>query len=131
MSPRRRVPDPWPWPEDTPIVRRERVAWGYREALSKTDPHLARQIDQRCAEWGQTWILGDRQRLDDDALLTTDEVADHFDVRPRTVDQWHHRDGLPAVHTPDGIRYRYGAVLGFYRDRRRRWRRRDRAGASA
>ena len=125
MSPRRQRVDRWPWPEDTPIRRREKVAHGYRDELHKADPDRARLLDERLAAWGQTWILGNRRQLPEDDLLTTEQVADHWDVAPRTVDQWHHRDGLRATRTRDGIRYRVADVIVFLQRRQSRRRRRQ------
>lgn len=130
MSPRRRPADRWPYPGDNPLRRRERIAHAYREALQRvlsevrrcphgcvprTLRHLDVVLDRRSIEWGQRWVITDRRRLDDHELLTTEEVADHFDVSVRTVEQWHHRDGLSRRETVDGIRYVYGEIVEFRR----------------
>lgn len=118
MSPRARPPERWPWPGDSPLQRRERIAQGYRDALRRADPSTAQLLDDRCRAWGQAWVLADRAPLPDDQLLDTAEVAQHRGVEPRTVDQWRHRDGLAATETPDGVRYRAGDVADFLRSRR-------------
>jgi excisionase family DNA binding protein len=43
-----------------------------------------------------------------DALLTTQQVADHFNVHPETVKEWVRKRKLRAVRTPGG-QYRYRA----------------------
>lgn len=119
MSPRRRPAERWPWPEDTGLERREKIARSYRDALRQVAPEDAERLDAMAAAVGQTWVLTTRRQLPDDELLDTAAVAEHFDVDVRIVDQWRYRDGLSAQHTPDGVRYRYADVVQFLADRRR------------
>lgn len=130
MSPRRRPPEEWPWPTDSPLQRRERIAQAYRDALHRAAPEMAELLDGRCTAWGQTWVLGTRQQLPEDELLTTAQVAELWNVAPRSVDQWRHRDGLPFTETADGVRIRYGDAVAFHQARRAARRPSTRSGAS-
>ncbi|MPZ66188.1 MAG: hypothetical protein GEU83_11965 [Pseudonocardiaceae bacterium] len=118
MSPRRRQPDPWPWPADTPLDRARRVARSYRDALADADPDTCSQLDARMTELGQGWVQPKPLLHHDNDLLTATEVADMCDVKVRTVDVWRSR-GLPAVSTPDGTRYRAADVVDYHARKRR------------
>ncbi len=118
VSPRRR--SRWPWPADTALDRREAIARAYRVALRRVDQAAADHLDGIAVAVGQSWILSTRRALPADELLDTAAVADHFDVTARLVDQWRDRDGLRAVRTADGVRYRYGDVVAFLAARRHR-----------
>ncbi|GAA1962044.1 helix-turn-helix domain-containing protein [Amycolatopsis minnesotensis] len=109
--------DPWPWPGDSPLDRARRVARTYREALLRDAPETCAELDDRCRELGQSWVVPKPLTFGQDDLLDADEVADMCDVRPGTVRQWRRR-GLPTVDTVDGVRYRVADVLAYHADRR-------------
>jgi hypothetical protein len=120
MSPRRKEPDPWPWPADTPVERARRVAWSYREQLNALAPEACRQLDERTLQLGQKWIVPRLTLYSDDDQLTIDEVADFCDVKLGTVDRWIAR-GLRSIDTPDGRRFVLSDVLDYHaRNRQRR-----------
>lgn len=109
--------DPWPWPGDSPLDRRSRVARTYREALAEADPARCAQLDAAARRLGQGWVLPSVLDHQTDDLLTAPEVAEMCNVQPATVRQWRRR-GLPAVRTPDGLRYRVADVLDYHAQRR-------------
>jgi hypothetical protein len=119
VSPRRRPPDPWPWPADTPTERARRVARAYRDAYLAVAPEPCRDLDQRVQALGQPWIVPAVAQFTDDDLLTVDELADFCGVRPGTIDQWRAR-GLSSVDTPDGRRFLIRDVLEYQAQTRRR-----------
>ncbi|WP_143268508.1 MerR family transcriptional regulator [Amycolatopsis vastitatis] len=111
--------DPWPWPGDSPLDRARRVARNYRDALMRADAEACGELDRRCRDLGQGWIVPQQMKFGQDDLLDVDEVADLCDVQADTVRQWRRR-GLPTVDTPDGQRYRVADVLAYHAERRRR-----------
>lgn len=113
------IPDPWPWPGDSPLDRRSRVARTYREALAEADPARCAQLDESARRLGQGWVLPSVLDHQADDLLTAPEVAEMCNVQPATVRQWRNR-GLPAVRTPDGLRYRVADVMDYHAQRRYR-----------
>lgn len=117
--PRKRLTDPWPWPADSPIDRRERLARIYREALLRVDPDECYRLDADAARVGATWIAPKRAIYEPDDQLTAELLADDQRVQPRTIDAWV-ADGMRVIHSRDGSRYRYGDVLDYLADRRRR-----------
>lgn len=119
MSPRRRNPDPWPWPGDTPVERARRIARSYRDALLAAEPDTCTALDARAARLGQGWITPKPLAYHDDDLLTAPEVATMCDVQPGTVDQWRKR-GLPVTTTPDGPRFLVRDVLAYHAEKRRK-----------
>ena len=119
MSPRRRVPDPWPWPADTPLDRARRIAQSYRDALFAHKPAECEHLDRKAAELGQGWIIPQVLVHSADDQLNTEQVAEFCNVQPRTVDAWRSR-GLKAIETNEGIRYLVRDVLDFNAERRKR-----------
>lgn len=119
MSPRRKAPDPWPWPADTPTERARRVALSALAELEKVAPERARTFVDRITGMGEPWLRRAIVRYQDDDLLTAAEVADVCGVQPGTVDQWRHR-GLRDVDTVDGRRFLMRDVLEYHAARRRR-----------
>lgn len=120
MSPRKRPPDPWPWPGDSVLDRARRVAREYRDALAATDPQRCAALDQRVVELGQPWIVPQPVTVGPDDLLTAEQLADYAQVGVRTINEWRRR-GLEAVDTVDGPRYRPRDLIAW--DTRRRERR--------
>ncbi|MCP2168120.1 helix-turn-helix domain-containing protein [Goodfellowiella coeruleoviolacea] len=119
MSPRRKAPDPWPWPEDSTLDRARRVAGQYRESLSKVDPDECARIDAAVIRLGQGWVVPQPVTADMDDLLTVDQAAEYAGVRLRTIDEWRRR-GLVVVTTPDGVRVTPRALAEYQRSRRER-----------
>lgn len=120
MSPRKRPPDPWPWPADTPTERARRVAWSYRQELAGIAPDRCAKLDARTQELGQAWIVPQLAVYTPDDQLTTDEVAEFCGVQPATVDTWTRR-GLPHHQDPDGHRrFVMRDVLDYHAENRRR-----------
>ena len=113
--------DAWPWPADTELERARRVARQYREALQHVAPNLARHLDDICTRCGQRWIAAAPVVLDPDELLTTGEVAELRQVRPRTVTKWRLElnPPLPTISTPDGLRVRVGDLEAWEAGRQR------------
>lgn len=119
MSPRKRLADKWPWPNESPTERREHLARIYRDKLMEVAPEECLRLDADAVRCGQTWITPRKAIYKQDDLLTAELVADDQHVQPRTVDAWV-ADGMRVLHTPDGSRYRYGDVLDYLAGRRRR-----------
>jgi len=119
VSPRRKQPDPWPWPADTPTERARRVARAYRDAYALVAPERCRELDQRVQGLGQVWIVPAVAQYTDNDLLTVDEIADFCGVQPGTIDQWRAR-GLPSVDTPDGRRFLIRDAIEYQARARRR-----------
>ncbi|MFD6069395.1 MerR family transcriptional regulator [Amycolatopsis lurida] len=111
--------DPWPWPGDTPLDRARRIARTYREALMIAAPDTCVDLDARCRDLGQTWVVPKPLSFGPDDLLDAKEVADMCNVQPSTIRQWRRR-GLATQDTPDGLRYRVADVLDYHAGRRRR-----------
>ncbi|MFR9807085.1 helix-turn-helix domain-containing protein [Pseudonocardia sp. RS010] len=115
-------PDPWPWPADTPRDRDRRIARAYRGALHELHPAVVAHLDQTFRDLGQAWISEEPVAYDLEDLLTPEQVADFAQVARRTVDTWRleRTPPLPTVRTPDGIRIRFGDLIEWQADRRRR-----------
>jgi hypothetical protein len=116
---RARPQDPWPWPADNPLERRSRVGRAYRDKLAEEAPEACAQLDAVFSRLRQGWVLPKRTTVGMDDLLTVEQAADYFDVKPRTIDAWRAR-GLNVTQTPEGIRYRVGDIYDYHRDRRLR-----------
>lgn len=114
--------DPWPWPADTQLERARRVARAYRDVVAKLAPNVVAQLDAAMAERGQGWVDARPLAHDLDDLLTVEEAAEFSQVRPRTITTWRleRTPPLPARHTPDGIRIRFGDLVAWQAGRRRR-----------
>jgi excisionase family DNA binding protein len=55
---------------------------------------------------------------DDDALLTTEQLAEALQVHPRTVRRWRAEGGGPPIMWAGGhARYRWGDVVAWLRRR--------------
>lgn len=119
MSPRRRVPDRWPWPADSPLDRSRRIAGSYREALWAADPRKCKELDDRAAALGQGWVVPHLATAGADDLLDIDELAAYCNIKPRTVDAWVER-GLPVTSTPDGRRFLVRDVWEWQAQKRKR-----------
>lgn len=111
------VQDPWPWPADSPLDRRGRVARAYRDRLAKEAPEACAEVDAVMRRLQQNWVLPKQVTLEPDDLLTVEQAADAFDVKPRTIDTWHGR-GLKQTLTADGLRYRVGDIWDYLAERR-------------
>lgn len=107
------TPDPWPWPGDSPLDRRSRVARTYRDALAEVAPERCAELDETARRFGQGWILPSLLTYQPEELLTAQEVAEMCNVQPDTVRQWRKR-GLRTVGTPDGARYLVADVLEYH-----------------
>lgn len=110
---------PWPWPGDSPLDRRSRVARTYREKLAEEAPEACATIDAAMRRLNQTWVLPKRTDIDLDALLTAEQAADFCDAQPRTIATWRDR-GLKVTETPDGPRYQVRDILEYHAEMRRR-----------
>jgi hypothetical protein len=119
VSPRRREPDRWPWPADTPLDRARRVAGAYRDALLEADPAGCAALDERAVALGQGWVVPQPATVALDDLLTAEQAAVYAQVGVRTLDEWRRR-GLVAVTTADGVRYRPRDLHEFEANRRAR-----------
>jgi hypothetical protein len=117
--PRKRVEDRWPWPTDSALERRERIARSYRQALLDVAPEICFQLDAQATRLGHGWVAPQPANYEEDDLLTLELVADYGSVQPRTVDLWVSK-GLKVTSTPDGNRYRFGDVQEFLAARRLR-----------
>lgn len=115
--PRKRVESRWPWPADTPLEIRERVARVYREIALKHAPDATRIVDASIVGYGQSWAVLQPVLYEPDDLLSVNQLADYANVKPRTIDTWKTR-GLKPTHTVDGLRYRWSDVLDYQRQRR-------------
>ena len=116
---RARVADPWPWPGDDRTQRARRVALAALIELRKADPAACDKVEAAAVRMGETWVQPKRGAIDLDELLTATQAADYADVKPRTIDTWRSR-GLKVTNTPDGPRYRWGDVLDYRTEVRRR-----------
>ena len=103
---------PWPWPRDSPVERRARVARSYRDALAEVDSGRCAELDAAMLRLGQRWVVPTVAVYTDDDLLPAVLVADFAHVTLKAVYGWRARevDPLPSVTTPDGIRFRFADV---------------------
>ena len=110
---------PWPWPGDSPVERRARVARSYRDRLATVDPDGCAELDAAMLRLGQRWVLPTVAVYTDDDLLTAGLVADWAHVSLKAVYGWRSRetDPLPSVTTPDGIRFRFATVRDWLGNR--------------
>ena len=110
---------PWPWPGDSPVERRARVARSYRDAYEAVDPDGCAKLDAAMLRLGQRWVLPTVAVYVDDDLLTAGLVADWAHVTLKAVYGWRARetDPLPSVTTPDGIRFRFADVRAWLGNR--------------
>lgn len=100
---------PWPWPTESPLKRRERVALSYRAALQRIAPVICVELDAQMVTYGMRWVVPQVVTYGPDDLLTADLVADYATVALKTVYAWRAR-GLASTTTPDGIRFRFDDV---------------------
>ena len=55
--------------------------------------------------------------MNDNELLTTNQLADRLHIRPRTVQSWMRQGRIPAVRlSPKVIRFDWEAVVAALRD---------------
>lgn len=110
--------EPWPWPEDSPLDRRARIAHIYRDRLADEVPDACAQLDQLMEMCGQTWILGTDIEPDPEDFLTVREIAGICDTSEEAVRQWIHRWPLTRTGTSRDGRavYRWGDVLDHRKD---------------
>ncbi|MBO0676857.1 MerR family transcriptional regulator [Mycolicibacterium sp. S2-37] len=80
----------WPWPEDTHEDRLRRIIDFYRRALLESDVTLCTVVDKRMTTWGQSWVCSTAV-IDRSKLVTAQEVAREFDIRPHNVHDWSRR----------------------------------------
>lgn len=88
--------------------------------LESHAPVVCAELDAYMVRLGQGWVAPQANPYEDDDLLTTEQVADFWHVKPRTVAEEWRRNGLLAINTPDGLRYRYRDVLDFQAERHER-----------
>lgn len=126
---------------DSPVERTRRVALSYRrlaeqlteclaEYVPATHPVLGVVANLDCywqddQQGNQLWVVPQLAPPGEDDLLTTAEVAAHAYVSPAAVRMWNSRakqglDGVRAIDTPDGPRFRWGDVLEYKKRRRAR-----------
>jgi predicted site-specific integrase-resolvase len=56
--------------------------------------------------------------MSDTELLTANQLAEHLQIRPRTVRLWARQGRIPTVRlSPKVVRFDWGAVLAALRDR--------------
>ncbi|RSN19884.1 hypothetical protein DL990_40980 [Amycolatopsis sp. WAC 01416] len=79
-------------------------------------PDTCVDLDARCRDLGQTWVVPKPLSFGPDDLLDAHEVAEMCDVQLSTVRQWRRR-GLATQATPDGLRYRVADVLDYHAGR--------------
>jgi hypothetical protein len=111
--------EPWPYPGDSPLNQRERIARSYRQELEKVAPAQCAALDSRCLELGHGWIAPQQLIYRPDDQLTAQQVAEMCGVKLATVRQWRKR-GLRTLTTVDGMRYRVADVMDYHAVRRRR-----------
>jgi len=109
--------NPWPWPGDSPVERRARVARSYRDALEEVDSDRCAKLDAAMLRLGQRWVVPTVAVYTDDDLLTADLVADWTNVTLKAVYEWRQlwlrtdgKRGLKPSDTVDGIRFRFADV---------------------
>lgn len=112
-------PGAWPWPADTTLDRRSRVAQAYRQALEKAAPEECARLDAQMAAVGQMWVLPSVSAHEPMDLLTAELAAEEMHIARRTIYAWREK-GLPVVETPDGPRYRVADLHEFLAAQRRR-----------
>lgn len=100
---------PWPWPGESAVRRRERVAQSYRAVLEQVAPVACAELDAQMLTYGQSWVVPRVLVYGPDDLLSAELVADYAACAVKTVYVWRER-GLPSVTTPDGIRFRFRDV---------------------
>lgn len=109
--------EPWPWPKDTALMRRTRIARSYREALLAENPETCQRLDEQMRRYGQRWIIPTPATYNEDDYLTAEHVADYAGVNLATVYTWRWR-GMPSITTNDGIRFRFADVAAWVGGRR-------------
>ncbi|SKM81632.1 Uncharacterised protein [Mycobacteroides abscessus subsp. massiliense] len=125
------------YPGDSPVDEARRIARSYRrtaeilvEYLAYLDPdHEAlsavADLDRQWQDQGRYWMVPMVNQPDDDDLLTATDVAALVHLSAAAVRQWNSRarqgkDGVLAVETPDGPRYRWADVQAYNRRRQQR-----------
>lgn len=98
---------PWPWPQDTALMKARRVAASYRAVLEDVAPDTCHQLDERMIEMGINWIVPQTVTWSDDDWLSAEQVADYAGVNLATAYEWRSR-GLRSIKTNEGIRFRFG-----------------------
>lgn len=112
--------DPWPFPADTPLDRARRIAQSYRHALESVDPELCHDLDERAIKVGQGWIRPLEMPVTDlDAVLTAEQLAAMFYLKPRTIRMWGYRGQVPVYGKKGKPEYRLGDVIDHLAKTRR------------
>lgn len=114
---------PWPWPGDTELEKRERVARDYRNELNRIAPDVCARMDAAAHRLGQHWITPAPITYDLGDWITIKEAATMVGRTPRAVRYWtageHPR--LTTITDDDGIkRVRVRDLIDLEADLRRR-----------
>jgi hypothetical protein len=114
------MPDLWPWPADTGLEKRSRVAHIYRDALKDERPDICAQLDEVMVAYGQMWIL-DHPALDPESTLTATQLAEWAHVSVAAVTNWVNRGHIEAFSRDETGRklYRLADVIEYQAAARR------------
>lgn len=88
---------PWPWPGDSELEKRERIARDYRNALHAIDPEYCEQIDHAYRRLGHPWITPQLSTLDLNNVVPAWQLADLLGVKPDVIYQWARRGHITPL----------------------------------
>lgn len=88
---------PWPWPGDSELEKRERIARDYRNALHALDPAYCAQLDNAYRRLGQRWITPELATIDLTAVVPAWHLAEIIGVKPHVIYQWAHRGHITPL----------------------------------
>lgn len=79
---------PWPWGNETALVKARRIAAAYREHLRAANPSVCAALDAALAELGQTWMIPQNITWDDTDAVTTAQAADLVGRPESVIRRW-------------------------------------------
>lgn len=97
---------PWPWPGDTELEKRERIAREYRDELHRVAPNRCALLDAAARRLGQRWITPQPMPYAMTDWITIAEAADLVGRTSRTVRYWAagEHPKLPTITDDKGIK---------------------------
>lgn len=114
---------PWPFPGDSELDKRSRIARDYRNELHRFAPEHCERMDKAARDLGQGWVAPELVRFDLNDWITVRQAADYLIVSESTIRKWIKQEPpkLDVIVGADGVqRVRVGQLMEVQRDQRER-----------
>jgi len=93
---------PWPWPGDTDLEKRERIARDYRNELFRIAPAVCAGMDAAAHRLGQHWITPEQVTFDLEAHVDAATLAEYVGLSIDAIYQWASRGHITRYHDHRG-----------------------------